>query len=282
MSIHQTRSPQGSLAYPHLYFRQLGTEKKGIIVFLHGITGSRRYWEKRVQPLAQDYKLILPDLLGFGLSPKPYLEYDVAVFRDSLWNFLQYNGFGTRRLHLVGHSLGGIIALEFALRYPESAGRLVVLSLPRHENTHTAHEYFWRGSPSYRKLLNEHSFLENLAQLRRTGLDLALKYLFRLPWGVIADARKFTLKSLTSTLEHCLLHYRVDPTLEKLGSRPVLMIHGHLDQVAPYDQVRDLPVRFPSIRLQSFPTSGHHVFLTHTDDCIKLIRDFLESDEGGG
>jgi pimeloyl-ACP methyl ester carboxylesterase len=278
MSTQKTHIHQGSLAFPHLFFRQLGNDRKGIILFLHGITGSRRYWEKRVLPLAEDYLLILPDLLGFGLSPKPYLEYDVNVFRDSLYNFLQYNGFGSRRLHLVGHSLGGIIALEYAIRYPESVDRLVVMSLPRHENFHSAHEYFWKGSPSYRKLLNEHSVLENLAQLRRTGLDLTLKYLFRLPWGVIADARKFTLKSLTSTLEHCLLHYRIDPTLEKLDSRPVLWIHGHLDQVAPFEQVRNLPVRFPFIQMESFPTSGHHVFLTHTRDCLTMIQDFLNGD----
>lgn len=84
------------------------------------------------------------------------------------------------------------------------------------------------------------------------------------------------MKSLTSTLEHCLLHYRVDPILDKLDSRPILMIHGHLDQVAPYEQVRSLPRKFPFIRMESFPTSGHHVFLTHTHQCMDLIRDFLD------
>lgn len=98
-----------------------------------------------------------------------------------------------------------------------------------------------------------------------------------LPWGVIADARKFTLKSLTSTLENCLLHYRVDPVLEQVMHRPILLIHGHLDQVAPFDQVRDLPVRFPNLRLESIASSGHHIFLTHTDACTRLILDFLDS-----
>lgn len=276
MSTSKTTTRQGPLPLPHLYFQSMGKEGIERILFLHGITGSRRYWEKRVRPLAKDYQLILPDLLGFGLSPKPHLEYDVNLFRDSLWNFLHHNGFTSDPIHIVGHSLGGIIALEFAVRYPQAVGKIVILNLPRYPDFHTAHQHFWNGSPSYRRLLNQHSFQANLAQLRRTGPELALKYLLRLPWGVIADARKHSMKSLTSTLEHCLLHYRVDPILEKLDSRPILMIHGHLDQVAPYEQVRSLPRKFPFIRMESFPTSGHHVFLTHPHQCMDLIRDFLD------
>ena len=279
MSISYSRSQHESLVWPHLYFSRLGTARKGIILFLHGITGSRRYWEKRVQPFASDYQLILPDLLGFGLSPKPWLEYDIEVFRDSMWDFLQFNGWADQPLHIIGHSLGGIIGLEMAAKYPDLVDRLVILNLPRHEDSHSAHDYFWKGSPSYRKLLNQHSLLENLAQLRRTGFELTWKYLMNLPWGVIADARKFTLKSLTSTLENCLLHYRVDPVLEQVTHRSILLIHGRLDQVAPFHQVRDLPARFPNLRLESIPTSGHHIFLTHTDECIGWIRPYLESEK---
>src|SRR5690349_2960134 len=67
-----------------LHYVTTGNPRGPALLFLHGITGSRRYWEKKVRPLARDYRLILPDLLGFGLSPKPYLEYTLPVFRDSI------------------------------------------------------------------------------------------------------------------------------------------------------------------------------------------------------
>ena len=276
MSTEKHAKNLHSLAWNYLYYCQAGQDRQGTILFLHGITGSRRYWEGRVDPLTRKYRLIMPDLLGFGLSPKPYLEYEVEVFRDSVKGFLDHNGLGEKKLHIVGHSLGGIIALEFAAKYPQSVDKLVLLSLPRHEDFHSAHEDFWKGSPSYRKLLNQNSLGENLAQLRRTGLDLTLKYLLRLPWQVLVDARKFSINSLTSTLEHCLLHYRVDPVLEKLVEKPIMWIHGHLDQVAPFQQVKSVPRRFPSIRLESIPSSGHHLFLTHTRQCLQLIEDFLD------
>ena len=50
------------------------------LVFLHGITGSRRYFEGRVMHMSQRYRLIIPDLLGFGLSPKPQVDYTVPRF----------------------------------------------------------------------------------------------------------------------------------------------------------------------------------------------------------
>ncbi|HET6372233.1 MAG TPA: alpha/beta hydrolase [Candidatus Polarisedimenticolia bacterium] len=246
------------------------------LVFLHGITGSRRYWERRVAYLARWYRIIIPDLLGFGLSPKPPVDYTTTRFRDSLRDFLVAERIAGRPHVVVGHSLGALVAIEYAVAHDAEVSALVLLNLPRYESAEQAHRLFWLGSPSYRKLLNEHSLSENLSQIRRSGVDLFVKYLIKFPWSVVADCRKFTMRSLTSTLENCLLTYRVDEILPRLKPRPVLLIHGMRDGVAPFENVRDLPSAYPYMRLEAIPSSGHHVFLTHTRRCLKSIEEFLD------
>jgi len=262
-----------------LHCVEAGPENAPPILFLHGITGSRRYWQRKVRPLARVHRLILPDLIGFGLSPKPHLEYTIDVFRDSVRTLVEERGLAARPLAIVGHSLGGLIALNYAARYGDHVSRMVVLSLPRFSDPVTAHAIFWRGSPHYRRLLDEHSLAETLAQMKRTGIEITLRYLLRFPWTVLIDSHKFTFKSLTSTLEHCLLNYQVDGILPSVPPIPTLLIHGEQDSVAPLSHVLPIPAAYPFMRLHTIRGTGHHLFLTHTRQCLALIADFLRESE---
>jgi pimeloyl-ACP methyl ester carboxylesterase len=262
-----------------LHYIEMGPPDAPAVLFLHGITGSRRYWQKKVRPLSGTFRLILPDLIGFGLSPKPHVEYTIDLFRDSVRGLIEELDLAGRPILVVGHSLGGLVALEYAARHPGHVRRMVLLSLPRFTDPASAHAIFWRGSPHYRRLLNEHSLSETLSQMKRSGLEITLRYLFRFPWSVLIDSHKFTFKSLTSTLDHCLLNYQVDRVLPAVPPTPTLLIHGEQDSVAPLDHLRHLPHAYAWMRLQTIRGTGHHLFLTHTRRCLDLIRGFLE--EGG-
>jgi len=258
-----------------LHYVETGNPHGPVLLFLHGITGSRRYWQRKVRPLGRDYRLVIPDLLGFGLSPKPYLEYTLEVFRDSVRGFVEEMDLAECPLTIVGHSLGGLIALEYAALYGSHLQRMILLSLPRFSDPATAHALFWRGSPHYRRLLNEHSLGETLSQLKRSGLEITLRYMLRFPWTVVLDSHKFTFKSLTSTLEHCLLNYQVDRILPSAPPVPTLLIHGEQDSVAPLEHVTPIPKLYPHMRLRTVRGTGHHLFLTHTRMCLDLFREFL-------
>jgi pimeloyl-ACP methyl ester carboxylesterase len=263
-----------------LHYEEAGPRDAPPVIFLHGITGSRRYWNRAVRRLSRSFRLILPDLIGFGLSPKPHVEYTMDVYRRSVRALVEEIGLEHREILFVAHSLGSLIALNYAAAHPH-VGRMVLLSLPRYTDTATAHRLFWRGSPHYRRLLNEHSLSETVAQMKRSGLELTLRYLFRFPWQVLVDAHKFSFKSLTSTLEHCLLNYRVDAILPAVPPVPTLLVHGEQDSVAPLDHVRRLPESFPFMRVHPISRTGHHVFLTHTRLCLDLIQSFLQDGVGG-
>jgi pimeloyl-ACP methyl ester carboxylesterase len=259
-----------------LHYEEVGPREAPAILFLHGITGSRRYWRRKVLPLRDRWRLILPDLLGFGLSPKPHVEYRMEVFRDSVRSLIEELDLGGRPLFIVAHSLGGLVALEYAALHGAHIQRMVLFSLPRFHDKESAHEVFWRGSPHYRRLLNQHSLSETLAQMKRTGIEVTVRYLFRFPWTVLVDSHKFTLNSLTSTLDNCLLNYQVDSVLPRVPPIPTLLIHGERDSVAPLAHLTDLTTFHPHIRLTTVAGTGHHVFLTHTRRCLSLMREFLE------
>jgi len=206
------------------------------------------------------------------------VDYTVPRFAHSVRALMEQEGLAGRRHTLVGHSLGALVAIQYAIDHTEDVEALVLINMPRFTSAEEAHRLFWLGSPQYRKLLNEHSLSETLAQMRRSGVDLFLKYLVRFPWGVVADCRKFTMRSLTSTLENCLLNYRVDDVLPRLQARPTLLIHGLRDGVAPFENIKVLPDLYPWMRLETIPGSGHHAFLTHTRRCLRMMEAFLETD----
>ena len=258
-----------------LHYDSIGPPAAPAILLLHGITGSRRYWSKKIRPLAREFRLIVPDLIGFGLSPKPHVEYTIELFRDSVRALVEELGLQDRPLILIGHSLGGLVALEYAARYSGHVTRMILLSLPRFESPASAHAVFWRGSPHYRRLLNQQSLQATLAQMKRSGLEITLRYILRFPLAVLVDSHKFTFKSLTSTLEHCLLNYQVDRVLPLVPRVPTLLIHGEQDSVAPLAHVVPISESYPFVRLVTLRGTGHHLFLTHTRRCLDLFGKFL-------
>ena len=269
-----TRSTPRSLK---LHRSVVGPEGAPAVLVLHGITGSRRYWLPRILPLARRYRLLIPDLPGFGLSPKPFTDYTPSFFVETLMGFLEQEGLNDRKVRVVGHSLGGILGLEMAARYPEQVAGLTLLNIPRHNDPQEAHERWFEGSASYRNLLMANSLRHNWAQVRRTGLRLTTRYVKHMPWAVMADCRRFTFRSLTSTLERCLLHYQVDRLLPTVPHLPILFIHGDADQVAPIQPAMEFPSVHPFPGLRVIRGAGHHPFHTHTSLCMKLIQAHLEN-----
>lgn len=111
----------------HQQFR-VGFGKK--VVLLHGLGSSGRYWNEPSNHLLNKYQLISYDLLGFGESEKPapysyYLWQQADALRQAMWIDHMWG-----KVNLVGHSLGALVALEFAKRYPKKVNKLVLCNIP--------------------------------------------------------------------------------------------------------------------------------------------------------
>ena len=97
------------------------------VVFLHGYTGSSQDWINQVPVLSPKYRVITPDQRGHGKSAAPSGDgdYSMQIFRDDVFTLLKM--LNVRQCCLVGHSLGGFIALEFALAHPDMLTGLVLV-----------------------------------------------------------------------------------------------------------------------------------------------------------
>ena len=96
------------------------------VVLLHGLGATNASMLPAMWDLAQDHRVIAPDLPGFGESQKPVRSYDAAFYARWLHDLLRRLEVG--RAHLVGNSMGGRVAIEAGIRHPEQVDRLVLLA----------------------------------------------------------------------------------------------------------------------------------------------------------
>src|SRR5436309_12773875 len=96
------------------------------VLLTRGITGSPQSWEHVIEPLAERYTVVAPDLLGHGESAKPRGDYSLGAYASGLRDLLA--AIGHDRATVVGHSLGGGVAMQMAYQFPERCERLVLVS----------------------------------------------------------------------------------------------------------------------------------------------------------
>ena len=97
-----------------------------VVLFIHGILGSQRQWTHLIDRLHDDHRVIVPDLFGHGESDKPVGDYSLGAHAATMRDLL--DRLGIERVTLVGHSLGGGIAMEFYYLFPERVERLVLVA----------------------------------------------------------------------------------------------------------------------------------------------------------
>jgi pimeloyl-ACP methyl ester carboxylesterase len=96
------------------------------LVLIHGIAGSSRTWDEVMPALAERFTVIAPDLLGHGQSAKPRGDYSLGAYASGIRDLLAV--LNLDRVTVVGHSLGGGVAMQFGYQFPERIERLVLVS----------------------------------------------------------------------------------------------------------------------------------------------------------
>ena len=111
----------------HGYRRAFRIAGQGpVILLLHGIGDNSTTWSDVIPHLAKNHTVIAPDLLGHGRSDKPRADYSVAAYANGMRDLLVT--LGIDRVTIVGHSLGGGVAMQFAYQFPQMVERLVLVS----------------------------------------------------------------------------------------------------------------------------------------------------------
>lgn len=111
----------------HGYRRAFRMAGRGpAVLLIHGIGDNSSAWSEVIDMLAPNHTVVAPDLLGHGLSDKPRADYSVAAYANAMRDLLSV--LGIRRVTVVGHSLGGGVAMQFCYQFPEFVERLVLVS----------------------------------------------------------------------------------------------------------------------------------------------------------
>lgn len=95
------------------------------LLLLHGIGDNSSTWNEIIPHLAKSFTVIAPDLLGHGLSDKPRADYSIAAYANGMRDLLSV--LEIERVTVIGHSLGGGVAMQFTYQYPQLVERLILV-----------------------------------------------------------------------------------------------------------------------------------------------------------
>jgi len=95
------------------------------VILIHGLGVSADIWMHNIEALAQRYRVYVPDVIGFGKTDKPDTEYTAALFATFINDFM--SALNIEKPTLIGNSLGGGIALQYTLLYPDKVDKLVLV-----------------------------------------------------------------------------------------------------------------------------------------------------------
>lgn len=251
-------------------YAEAGADTGGpVVVLVHGIASRAAQWQEVMQSFGETCHVIAPDLLGHGGSAKPRGDYSLGAHACGIRDLM--SALGHDRVSLVGHSLGGGIAMQFAYQFPERVERLALVC---------------SGG-----LGREVSVFLRAATL--PGAELVLPLLagswVRRAAGKVGLGLTRARVQLPKALEECLIsfgslgdrHTRaafvhtarsvLDPAGQRVDARdrlylaadmPLLVVWGRKDPIIPVSHGESLAATVPGTTLEIFEQSGHFPHLT--------------------
>ncbi|MFC7659129.1 alpha/beta fold hydrolase [Pseudonocardia benzenivorans] len=251
-------------------------------MLVHGIGDSSRTWAPVLPALARRHLVIAPDLLGHGESDKPRADYSVAAYANGIRDLLGV--LGIARATLVGHSLGGGVAMQFAYQFPERTERLVLVGSggAGPDVTPVLRAMTLPGAATLLGALRLPTMRLQaeavVAALRLLGTDIGLdapdllRVVDALPDATSRAAFIRTLRAVVdwrgqvvTMLDRCYL----------TRGMPVLLVWGARDAIVPVEHGRRAHEAMPGSRLEIFETSGHFPFHTDPARFVALVDEFV-------
>jgi 3-oxoadipate enol-lactonase len=245
------------------------------LIFLHGIGGNAEYWRPQLDAFADDFRAIAWDMPGYGDSAPP-AEMTFPVLADAVATLI--DRLSIDRAHLIGHSLGGMIAQAFARLYPD---RLRSLTLAA-----TSAAFGKRPDGDVDQVWRDRFIEQRLGPLDRGAsmTELAPKMVRGLI-GDMADPKgvEQAILSMAAVPEasyraavHCLTGFDQEADLAGIET-PTLLLAGEKDPVAPPKVMKRMANAMPNSRLEILPNAGHLANVERPDAFNHALFGFLQS-----
>lgn len=267
------------------------------LLLIHGIGDNSSTWNEIIPMLAQHYTVIAPDLLGHGKSDKPRADYSVPAFANGMRDLLVV--LGITKVTVVGHSLGGGIAMQFCYQFPRFAERLILVAAGgvtrdvnpalRIVSMPVAHEILTLlrlpgvipglrlaartlaaapqlpalpSAVSPRRMLYDH---EDLMRVLGDLTDPTASAAFLRTLRAVVDWRG----QVVTMMDRCYLTERL----------PVLLVWGDHDTVIPYHHALLAHSAIPHSELETFSRAGHFPFHNDPERFVRVVSDFMDRNQ---
>jgi pimeloyl-ACP methyl ester carboxylesterase len=252
------------------------------LLLIHGIGDRHDTWLPAIAELARDHTVIAPDLLGHGRSDKPRADYSVPAYANAMRDLLTV--LGVERATVVGHSLGGGIAMQFAYQYPERCER-VALVAPGGVGPDVTPLLRLAAAPNTDVLLR----LLGLGPIKRVG-RLVLR---ALRWagadlGVDADgldrifealpdpaSQRAFLRTLRTAVDWRGQHVTMLDRCYLARALPTMLVWGTRDAIIPFAHAQLAQRAMPHARLEVFEGVGHFPHEADPARFARLLRAFV-------
>lgn len=253
-----------------LFYELSGKRESPAVVLLHGFTSDHRAWHQLSEVLATSFCVIAPDLRGHGASDAPAeLEaYSIETYADDLAGLLAH--LEVAETSLVGCSFGGMIALEYGVRHPETLSALVLTDTsPAYEHPKYAEAFSQREARmSENEAIAERMGMESLAKMATEKVsDIFLAESLRKRYaGISRDGFLGAAKTRRERRD-------VSGLLRSNLTMPVLLCAGQEDPV--FSALRVMADELPDARVVEFEDCGHGVPFIKPGEFSGVLGEFL-------
>lgn len=235
-----------------------------LVLFLHGIRGNRGNWSKQIEAFSKGYRAAAWDARGYGDSDDYAGALQFEHFSGDVLRVIEH--FGAKPVHLVGLSMGGRIARNVALRFPERLRSLTLAS--------TTPGFDAMPAEAVRRFVTERSSPPTPEGVRRLLGSRAEAGAFEALWQSVRAVRD---EPYRKTLEASVAQDRGAP-IEDIRV-PTLVVCGDEDPVYPPDIARDTARRIPGAKLAMIEGAGHLVNLEQPRRFNEIVMDFIGQQE---
>jgi pimeloyl-ACP methyl ester carboxylesterase len=237
------------------------------VIFLHGWLGSWRYWFPTMERVAENFRTYSFDFWGFGESRRKSTYESIQNYSDQVIRFL--DELGIDRVLLVGHSMGGMVALKTAINHPRRISRVAAVGAPI-----VGDSLSW-----LLKLTDRPIMADAFARVPWFRRFLFSQFLGETNDPHVHEILDDSVKSSSTTLRNAVgSMWRTDlrPELSRL-TVPTLIVHGGRDEIVHPNQA-DLFDNVPTAEVVVMPESRHFPFLDEADLFNDILIRFLKQE----
>jgi pimeloyl-ACP methyl ester carboxylesterase len=256
------------------------------VVLIHGMVNSSRHWESVAMQLAGSHRVIAPDLIGHGDSATPRGDYSLGAHAASIRDLLAT--IGVERATVVGHSLGGGVAMQFFYQFPHRTERIALISsggLGR-EVSPLLRAAALPGATTAVRLAAQPRLVDAIGtagermRARGSSKGIYLEAVARALRPLQEEgSRRAFIQTLRSVIDVHGQRVSARDRLYLLGDMPTLIVWGERDHTIPVQHGLDAHHAITNSRFETLPRAAHFPHLEDPDGLAKVLRSFLEETE---